>query len=135
LAGKSLPEAVAALARAFTSETGVRVHMRVVGERPLPFRTESELFRIIQEGLANIRRHASASEVALTLRLQPDRVRLTLRDNGRGFDRRAAGSGRHGIVGMRERARLIGGRLRVGGRPGIGTMVSVNVPLPGEGPA
>jgi two-component system NarL family sensor kinase len=132
LAGKPLTEALGALGRAFTSETGVRVAVRLVGERVLSLRVEAELFRIAQEGLANVGRHARATHVTLTLRCKPEKVSLSLKDDGQGFDPRALPEGSHGIMGMRERARLLGGRLRLSSRPGEGTAVIAEVPLPAE---
>jgi two-component system NarL family sensor kinase len=116
LAGKPLASALRALARTFTSETGIRVRVRVEGVQALPLRVEAELFRIAQEALTTVRRHAEATEVAITLRQTPRRAQLTVRDNGRGFDPGAVPDGRQGIVGMRERARLLGGSLHVTSR-------------------
>lgn len=135
LAGKPLPEALGALARTFTSETGVRVYVRVVGKATLPLRVEAELFRIAQEALANVRRHARATEVAITLRVDGPLVRLAIRDDGQGFDRRARHAGRYGLLGMRERATVLGGRLRVENRLGRGTTIRATVPLSPEGEA
>ncbi|MDP9375631.1 MAG: GAF domain-containing sensor histidine kinase [Chloroflexota bacterium] len=135
LAGKPLPEALAALGRAFTSETGVRVQVQVGGNPRLPLRMEAELFRIAGEALANVRRHARAKRVAIALRVAGRTVRLSIRDDGQGFDPRgpeAGQEGRYGILGMRERARLLGGSLRVESRPGRGTTVRATVPLPEE---
>jgi two-component system NarL family sensor kinase len=135
LAGKPLPEALAALARAVTSETGVRVHVRSSEAPGLPLRIEAELFRIAQEGLANVRKHARAKEVQITLRASAGRIRMSIADDGAGFDARTAEAREagYGIQGMKERARLLGGQLRVLSRPGSGTTVSVSVPLPLQG--
>ena len=130
-AGKPLGAAIRALARSFTSETGVRVRVQTERTRPLPLRTEAELFRIAQEALTNVHRHAQATEVEILLRETQRGVRLSVRDNGTGFDPRAVGSDRHGLVGMRERARLLGGTLRVASRrrPPAGTTVIASVPV------
>lgn len=135
LAGKPLPEALGALARSFTSETGVRVHVQVTGNGLLPLRVEAELFRVAQEALANVRRHARATEVEIVLRGSGPAVRLSIRDDGRGFDPRARHEGRYGLLGMRERAKVLGGSLRVESRPGQGTTIRATVPLPREGEA
>jgi two-component system, NarL family, sensor kinase len=124
-----LPEALAALGRALTAETGVRVHVRTTGRRPVPQRLEPELFRIAQEALTNVRRHAHATEVAITLSTASGRVRLSIRDDGRGFTARNVPPGRLGLIGMRERAELLGGRLDVSSAPRRGTTVAVSVPL------
>ncbi|MGN6812856.1 MAG: sensor histidine kinase, partial [Thermomicrobiales bacterium] len=133
LAERPLPAALAALGRAFTSETGIRVRMRVAdGDcTGLPLRTEGELYRIAQEALANVRRHAKASEVIVTLQADARGVRLTVRDDGVGFTPGAARDGRYGLLGMRERAALLGGRLRIESRPGQGTTIRATV-LPTE---
>ena len=144
LAGKPLAEALTALGRRFTSETGVRVHVRADAgpRRPaaaldaLPERVEAELLRIAQETLTNVRKHAGAEEVQITLGRTGRRVLLTIQDDGRGFTPKAPSGrpgsrGRHGvgILGMRERARLLGGSLRVTSRPGRGTRIVAAVPL------
>ncbi len=129
LAGRSLAEALAALGRAFTSETGVRVYVRTEDRAGLPLRTESELYRIAQEALANVRKHAHATQVEITLRATPREVVLSIRDDGVGFAPEHSAEERHGLVGMRERAKLLGGRLRLASRPWRGTTVTAWVPL------
>jgi two-component system NarL family sensor kinase len=132
LAGRPLAEALAALGRAFTSETGVRVHVRADDAVELPLRVEAELYRITQEVLANVRSHARASQVEITLQPAGQDVLLSIRDDGVGFDPGRETEGHHGLQGMRERAKLLGGRLRIASRPGRGTRVTARVPL---GPA
>jgi two-component system NarL family sensor kinase len=129
LAGRPLAEALAALGRAFTSETGVRVHVQAPAEASLPLRVEAELFRIAQEALANVRQHARATAVEIRLRATDREAALAISDDGEGFDARRQTDGRHGIVGMRERAKLLGGRLRIESRPGRGTKVTARVPI------
>ncbi len=133
-AGKPLPEALAALGRALTAETGVRVHVRAAGDHALAPRIESELFRIAQEALTNVRRHAHAKEVEITLRSTPRRIRLSVRDDGQGFTPGTVPEGRLGLVGMHERAQLLGGWLRVTSARGRGTTVTASVPGPGPAP-
>ena len=131
LTGKPLLTAVRALSRKFTSETGIRVRVRGEATRPLPMRVEAELYRIAQEALVNVRRHAEATDVEIVLQQTPRRVRLSVRDKGHGFDPRAVSAERHGLVGMRERAKLLGGTLRVTSRrrPPSGTTVVATVPV------
>ncbi len=135
LEGKPLGSALRALSRAFTSETGIRVHVIVPAPRAFPSRVEGELFRVAQEALANIRLHAEATEVELSLHQTTRRVQLSIHDNGHGFNPRTVPSQRHGITGMRERARLLRGTLRVRSRvrPPTGTTVVASIPLSGEG--
>ncbi len=117
---KQLSDALVSLARAFTSETGVRARVETSGSVSLQPQSETELFRIAQEALTNIRRHAEAREVEISLRGSERFIRLTVRDDGKGFEPSRAAGDRHGLIGMRERARLVGGRLRVSTRQGRG---------------
>jgi two-component system, NarL family, sensor kinase len=129
LEGRPLPEALAALSRAFTSETGVQVRFSTDYSQLLPSRFEAELYRVAQEALANVRKHAGATAVDMELRASDRGVVLLLADNGAGFDPdREPGDGQ-GLRGMRERVRLLAGRLRVQSRPGRGTKITVHVPL------
>ncbi|HLY24126.1 MAG TPA: GAF domain-containing sensor histidine kinase [bacterium] len=131
--GTPLPEALAVLGRTLTAETGVRVHVRTTGARPVPQRLEPELFRIAQEALTNVGRHAHATEVEVTLSSTPRGIRLSISDNGKGFAPRAVPEGRLGLVGMRERAELLGGRLHVASAARRGATVTVSVPGTGRG--
>ncbi|MFE0800671.1 sensor histidine kinase [Streptomyces sp. NPDC058812] len=134
--GGGLEEALRALA---ARETGdhltVRVHVDD-GARvpPLPDRVQSALLRIAQGALANVREHADASTVALTLTLLDDQAVLDVTDDGHGFDPAAlpdapAGVRGHGLPAMRARLRQLGGTLTVESAPGEGTVLSAAVPL------
>ena len=104
----------------------------------LPPATEITLFRIAQEALTNVARHARATEATLALECGPDAVVLTIADNGRGFDTGVPPKepkASLGLVNMRERAESIGGRLRVESAPGQGTRVIVEAPRAGRGAA
>lgn len=91
---------------------------------------ESVCYRVAQEALTNAARHAHASELRVALRVEPDRILLEVRDNGRGFvpGTRPEGPGGRGLVGMRERVELLGGALRIDSAPGEGTTVRVELP-------
>jgi two-component system, NarL family, sensor kinase len=129
LQGKPLAEALGGLARSFTSETGVPASVRADGVDGLSLRTESELFRIAQEALTNVRKHARAHAVEIVLRRRGSDLVLTVRDDGSGFSMRTARAGDgQGLIGMRERAKLLGGRLEVRSAPGKGTRVTARVP-------
>ncbi len=114
---------------------GIDIQVKVVGSgRSLPVEVELLLFRIAQEALANARRHAEASTAQITLEFGDGKVVLTVADNGKGFKlpRRLgdlASVGKLGLAGMQERARLIGGRLRIQSELGKGTSVTVDVPV------
>ncbi|MGH9589487.1 MAG: sensor histidine kinase [Terracidiphilus sp.] len=93
--------------------------------RPLPAATERELLRVAQEAIHNVKKHAAASELSVTLEYGQETILLEIRDNGRGGAiRSASGSGGHfGVTGMQERAEAIGGTLEIESAPGEGTMV------------
>ncbi|ABG05529.1 GAF sensor signal transduction histidine kinase [Rubrobacter xylanophilus DSM 9941] len=132
LEGRSLAEALALLAESQERESGIPVRFRAVnGARPLPPRVETGLYRICQEALNNAARHAEASRIEVLLTLTPGEARLRVEDDGRGLDPSPAPPGRHGILGMRERARLLGGRLEISEAPGGGARVEAAVPLEG----
>jgi two-component system sensor histidine kinase NreB len=90
---------------------------------------EAALYRICQEALTNVARHAGAERAAVRLVATPDRVRLVVEDDGRGFDASEVPEDRHGIVGMRERAEVLGGTLEVRSGPGEGTRIEATVLL------
>src|SRR5437899_1619681 len=113
LTGKPLLTAVRALSRKFTSETGIRVRVRAQTAQALPPRAEAELFRIAQDALVNIRRHADATDVEMILQQTARSVRLSVRDNGRGFDAGAVAGDRQGIGRTPEPAGVVDGTLRV----------------------
>lgn len=101
----------------------------------LPPYLETALFRVAQEALTNVVRHADASRVQVTLRVQDHTAFLTVRDNGRGFQEpvtTAAGADTQGLGlrGMRERVTTLGGEMRVESEPGQGTAITVTVPVP-----
>jgi signal transduction histidine kinase len=104
----------------------------------LPTNYETVLFRITQEALTNIAKHAQASQVTVKLETFPAQVRLCIADNGRGFDPQkaaqtgATGGGGWGLLGMRERAALLDGQLEIDSAPGRGARVCVTVPLTSE---
>jgi ligand-binding sensor domain-containing protein/signal transduction histidine kinase len=131
---RDLPAALAEMTRRLTAESGVHTQFEVGGTlRPLPKQVENNLLRIGQEAVNNAVRHAGASNISVRLVFDATSVRLSVKDDGRGFDAEASGSngagGHFGIVGMRERAREMGGEVRVGSNPGEGCEVEVNVPV------
>ncbi|HWM89584.1 MAG TPA: sensor histidine kinase [Thermoanaerobaculia bacterium] len=126
LEGRALPAALAAL----VAEAGPTVTFESApGAVPLPPAVEVGLYRIAQEALQNALRHAAAAHVVLRLETASDRVRLTVQDDGKGFPEESASTSRFGLVGMRERARLLGGSFQVESSPGAGTRVTAEVPL------
>jgi two-component system, NarL family, sensor kinase len=119
--------ALDSLAHGFAGETGIRVHVRSSGSVSLSTVEEDELLRIAGEALMNVKKHAKATDVELQLKSSTGGVRLDIRDNGRGFNTRARTSG-FGLLGMRERAQALGGRLRIVSRRRGGTNVIVTLP-------
>ena len=95
----------------------------------MPVRTQAELLRIVQEALANARRHADATVVRIRAAGQDGRIQMSVVDNGCGFDQAAVGSNTYGLTAMRERAALIDAELEVRSAPGEGTRVQVLAPL------
>ena len=126
LSNRSLVEAVRSLLDEV--RTGGVVTQMVVLGRPRPAGTKEELtlFRVAQEGLTNVRKHARASRVTLTLDYEtPGRVVLTVQDNGIGA---AQVDGGFGLLGLRERVQLLGGDIHIDTAPGRGLSLSVAVP-------
>ena len=104
---------------------------------PTGIRREAALcvFRVAQEALNNVARHAGASAASVTLRRDADGLLLTVRDDGAGFDPASPGSGRSlGLASMRERVRLVNGTLDIESAPGQGTSVVAWVPFKGGAP-
>jgi two-component system NarL family sensor kinase len=129
LEGRTLPVALAALAEETNNEDpGPAVVFEGAPGTPLPPAVEVGLYRIAQEALQNALRHAAASRVNLRLESLPDRVRLTVEDDGRGFAIEDATTSRFGLVGMRERTRLLGGTFQIESSPGAGTRITAEVP-------
>jgi signal transduction histidine kinase len=116
--------------RRFESRHGVRTRLELEGGEPAlsPLRA-TQCYRIFQEALTNVGKHAQASQVEVVLRTTADALTLTVRDDGCGIDTRAMRPGSLGLVNMRERARRIGGTLQLDGGRANGTLVSMTVPL------
>jgi len=129
LAGKPLAQALALLVREFTSQSGIRVTL-TTADCELPLSVEAELYRIAQQALANVNAHARAKSVTVSLQCTKSAATLMIEDDGVGFDLRRVPDDRHGIRGMRERARLAGGTLRIASR--AGTRVVAKVPRNGS---
>ena len=132
LEGRSLSEALKALVDRWEAETGVSTRFKAInGSHPLPPRVEVTLYRICQEALTNVARHANAGRVTVRLLATPDEVRLVVMDDGSGFDPSRVAAERHGIVGMKERVGTVGGLLEVESDTNEGTRLEVAIPLGG----
>lgn len=128
---RGLAEALDHLGTEFAETHGVRVDTLVqLGERRLPAAVETALYRIAQETLANVRKHARAKTVSIVLRRASARVVLIIEDDGRGFEADRITSTQHlGLQGMSERAEMLGGTLLVESAPGSGTRIRVSIPV------
>ena len=122
---------VAALERlrdTFADRTGMRVDLEAnVGDR-LPNDIETALYRILQEALTNIVKHAEASAVSIVLARSGRSITAVIEDDGRGFTPEDDGDGL-GLLGMGERLALLGGKLKIESSPGAGTTIVAEVPL------
>jgi two-component system sensor histidine kinase UhpB len=126
-----LVSALTELSRTFATQSGIIVARRFAGDLPsLSAEGELAIYRVTQESLTNIARHAQASRVELTLEPGPGSVVLRVIDNGRGMTEAASLNGRGGLRGMRERAVLVGGAFAV--KPGRRGGVEVRLEVPAE---
>ena len=117
----------------FADRFALRTDFAATGDRPdLPARTQAEILRVAQEALNNTRKHADATSVTVRASTDGGTFRLVVADNGRGFRVDENGSG-FGLMSMRQRAELVGGRLDVVSAPRDGTTVALSVPLAGVG--
>ena len=122
--------------REFEARTGVAVKQTCVElAARLPADTELMLYRILQEALKNVEKHARARQVTVCLRQQGDFVQLTIQDDGIGFDLEHSAAGRKrkgglGLLSMRERATYAGGTLKIKSVRRAGTEIEVSIPLP-----
>jgi signal transduction histidine kinase len=109
---------------------GLPVRLSIAGERfPLPGGVDISAYRIVQEGLTNVLKHALATEAEVTLNYAPDQLGIAVRDNGRGTGH-ANGSRRgHGLVGIRERVRLYDGEMTAAAQPGGGFLLRARLSL------
>jgi signal transduction histidine kinase len=132
LAEQPLPQALEELTGRLAEETGLRAETVLTGTaHPLPAQVEEALLRIVQEALANVRKHAAASRVTVTLSYLDDVTMLDVHDDGVGFDHAATvAAGGLGLQAMAERVAALGGSLVVESAPGEGTTIAVEVPAP-----
>ena len=124
--GRPFEEHLANAAVEFEHREGARLRYLVPQDLDPPARTREALMRILREAVTNAVRHADASEVLVEVS-HDGPLRLRIRDNGRGFDPAQAHGG-YGLAGMRERARALGGDLRLSSQPGSGTEIEVVLP-------
>ncbi|MBX5473974.1 MAG: GAF domain-containing sensor histidine kinase [Thermoleophilia bacterium] len=126
-----LVPAVERLVQSLGEQTGLSIQFEAaVPEGRLPAEVETALYRIVQEALTNVVKHARATAVSVVLTRKDDSVSVVVEDDGVGFEPERTRDGGLGLVGMRERVGLLGGRLRIESSPGAGSTLVVEVPLP-----
>jgi signal transduction histidine kinase len=128
-----LATALSQTAKQLTEGTPVVTEVRVSGEsRRLPSQIENNALRIVQEAMTNAIKHANPKHVLIELDFEPGNLQLKVKDDGRGFDAEgmlATADGHFGLLGIRERVELVGGRLVLSSRPGEGTVVCATIPI------
>jgi signal transduction histidine kinase len=125
-----LKDAVQSYLSDYERRTSIAVRTDLVFEAgDVPAGVSENMYRIMQEALTNVAKHARATQVAVKLRLSGDQVVLTVRDNGVGFSPAAVDGKRLGLLGMRERAELLNGSFAVKSEPGKGAEVQVTLPI------
>ena len=113
------------LSNAFTGRTNIPVALTVTGEGILPAEVQVAIYRVCQEALNNVAKHAGASLVEISLKHEAGAIELSLRDNGRGFDPERTTSGHYGLSMMHERAEAVGALLSIASQPGHGTDLTI----------
>ncbi len=116
-----------------TERTGVQAQLKLIGkERRLSRDIELGMFRITQEALWNMERHSRATKVVVTTTFSKDEVRMDIKDNGLGFNvpSNLGTSGHLGLLGMQERAELLGGKWEIQSSPGKGAVTTISIPFP-----
>jgi signal transduction histidine kinase len=134
--------AVEALVERMASITGMEIEARIELMRgtarpptPLQIDLATAIYRLVQEALTNAAKHAGAERAWVEIVEEADTVSINIRDDGKGFDPDRADSG-FGLIGMRERVALVGGRIAIDTAPGRGTTVRAELPAPyGHRPA
>jgi len=130
-----LAEAVEWQVQEFQTRSGIQCTVRLLTREVVASNASTAMFRIFQETLTNVARHAKATRAEVVLQKQQDWLVLLIRDNGRGFDQADPSLSKSlGLLGMRERAAILGGRVNISSAPGKGTTVTAWIPLrsPGE---
>ncbi|HSF83713.1 MAG TPA: sensor histidine kinase [Anaerolineales bacterium] len=130
----SLPEAIRLKTERFTQATGIPCALSLcLGDNTLPANTGDHLLSVLNEALANVTRHAQAGQIWVRLEAVKDHLELEIRDDGQGFDpETVTGVGHYGLLGMRERARLLDGTLKIESGHGQGTCIRLFLPSPSE---
>ena len=129
---RGLPDALRAQFAAMATRTGIAIELQTDGVARLAPESEDALYRIALEAVNNAVNHARPTRVAVNLAQRDNQVTLTVTDNGAGFDVRGDYAGHYGLKTMRERARALGGEVRIDSAPGAGTTVRAEIPRAGK---
>jgi two-component system NarL family sensor kinase len=130
LEGRTLVEALQKLAETHRQQWGLDIEFESTGNHPLSVRLEIGLYRVAQEALTNVGRHAAATTVCFKLATTPQKAQLIVEDDGCGFDSNATNTeGHYGLVGINERVKLMGGKLQINSSLGDGTRLEVIIPM------
>jgi signal transduction histidine kinase len=128
--------ALHAFMKEFTKQTGIRIHFTTFTSsriKQLSNATRTVLYRVLQEALTNVARHAQAGFVDVNIEKLPNAICLKIKDNGKSFNvervLHSKGNGRLGLLGMRERLEMVGGRFDIESVPGTGTTIQAQIPL------
>jgi NarL family two-component system sensor histidine kinase LiaS len=133
LEGRGLAQALSEYAARWQEHTGIKVETAISSERPLPLEVEQALYRVLQESLSNVARHAEADSVSLNLSIAPDQVTLSIADNGRGFEPAIVSTNSLGLAGMKQRLAEVNGALTIESTLAVGTKVTAAVQLAAKG--
>jgi two-component system sensor histidine kinase DegS len=122
--------------KAFRKRTGIQVSLSAfAGVEQLNGNKRTVLYRVAQEALTNVGRHAEASVAKVSIKKLNGAVDMRIKDNGRGFRdasvRRAKNNHRLGLLGMRERLEMVGGKLTISSKPGRGSVIQAQIPFAG----
>jgi signal transduction histidine kinase len=127
-----LVDALTSLVESVKQRSGLQAHFKIIGSMPVATLTdeiETSIYRIVQESFTNVLRHANAAYVDVILEWQSEKILIVIEDDGVGMDmQKARESGRLGLIGMQERAEMLGGRLLVDSTPQVGTTLVVEIP-------
>jgi signal transduction histidine kinase len=125
-----LVPALERLTESFGGQTGIGIRFESsLGDERVPAEVETALFRIVQESLTNIVKHAHARSISIVIARKPGAVVAVIEDDGQGFDPKTVRDGGFGLEGMRERVGLLDGRLQIESNEGAGTTLIAEVPL------
>jgi signal transduction histidine kinase len=131
-----LSAALSQLIDSYIEKYRLKVDIEILGTQDrLPADVESALYRIIQEALTNVARHANASRVDIVIENHPEGMIMVIEDDGIGFSpEEKLQLSRIGLLGMRERAEMLGGKLLIESAPGMGTTLRVEIPVRADQP-